>query len=733
MRKLILSLSFLVLSTLAIFADGISVDYAKQVARNFYNQNKGKAATVALVYENLNSDNSNGVAPGVPLYYVFSTGEKGFVIISADDLVKPVLGYSTDQPFSIQNAPPVITGWLQKYSAQIAFVKVNRTTTTTEVTSQWKNLYNNTGTLNQLKSTAVNPLVSTTWDQDLYYNAMCPQDASSPQGYGGNVPTGCGATAMSQIIRYWGSPAQGTGSNSYSSNYGTLSANFGATTYNWANMPNSVTSANSDVATIMFDCGVAVDMVYGPNESSSYLISGTGVSASCEAAYTTYFGDNASTMQGLLRSNYADADWLNLIETELTSSRPIQYAGSGPDGGHTFVLDGTDGNDYFHINWGWSGTDNGYYTVDGLIPSPDANGSFDTNESMLIGIQPTVISVVSSGIDLYAATTVTPDPIAFDSTFTVFCSVVNTGTAGFNGNICAALFDANGNFIRFIGDIFNTGGTALGAGNYYVSGLYLNDTTAAVTVPGTYTIGIYYAATGANTWTLAGASTYTNPITVTINGPFNSNISLYSNITASPTTLIQSQGATITVNLINNGTATYTGEYEAALLDLYGNFIEQIGTYTESTGLPAGDVYNAPFINFTTNNITAPEGQYILAIGEEATGTSNWYYCGGLTYSNPVLIDVVNTGFALAVNNVSTQTIKVYPNPASDNITIDAGELRGDYNLKIFNTVGQAITESNGVLNGQTLNADVSDYATGMYVIQLKTEAGILNSKVVVK
>lgn len=421
MRKLILSLSFLVLSTLAIFAGGISVDYAKQVARNFYNQNKGKAATVALVYENLNSDNSNGVAPGVPLYYVFSTGEKGFVIISADDLVKPVLGYSTDQPFSIQNAPPVITGWLQKYSAQIAFVKVNRTTTTTEVTSQWNNLYNNTGTLNQLKSTAVNPLVSTTWDQDLYYNAMCPQDASSPQGYGGNVPTGCGATAMSQIIRYWGSPAQGTGSNSYSSNYGTLSANFGATTYNWANMPNSVTSANSDVATIMFDCGVAVDMVYGPNESSSYLISGTGVSASCEAAYTTYFGYNASTMQGLLRSNYADADWLNLIETELTSSRPIQYAGSGPDGGHTFVLDGTDGNDYFHINWGWSGTDNGYYTVDGLIPSPDANGSFDTNESMLIGIQPTVISVVSSGIDLYAATTVTPDPIAFDSTFTVFC------------------------------------------------------------------------------------------------------------------------------------------------------------------------------------------------------------------------------------------------------------------------------------------------------------------------
>ena len=98
-----------------------------------------------------------------------------------------------------------------------------------------------------------------------------------------------------------------------------------------------------------------------------------------------------------------------------------------------------------------------------------------------------------------------------------------------------------------------------------------------------------------------------------------------------------------------------------------------------------------------------------------------------------MLVDVVNNGFTVSINDVTGDKLKVYPNPASNNVTIDAGEVRGDFTLKIYNTVGQLMTESNGVLNGQSLTSNVSDYAAGMYVIQLKTEAGTLNSKVVVK
>ena len=352
---------------------------------------------------------------------------------------------------------------------------------------------------------------------------------------------------------------------------------------------------------------------------------------------------------------------------------------------------------------------------------------------MVIGIEPLNVTQPTTGIDLYAATTVNPNPISFATPFTVTANVINDGSAAFNGSYCAGLFDASGNFIRYIGNVLSTNGTALGVGNYYQSGLTFTDNTSAITVPGTYTIGIYYQATGVTTWSLAGASTYTNPISVTIDGP-SDDIELYSNIIANPTTFTQGQPASVNVNLINNGTTAYLGDYEAVLLDLQGNFVEQIGTLTESTGLPAGYDYNTPYLTFSTNNVTAPEGQYILAIAENPSGTSNWYYCGSTqTFQNPVLVYVINEGFQVSVNETSVNKLKVYPNPASNHVTIDAGEVRGSYTLKIYNTVGQIMTENNGVLSGQSLSTDVSEFAAGMYVVELKTESGILNSKVVVK
>ena len=451
MKKTILFLIVFSLYTAATFAKSVDVNYAMQVAQNFYQQTTGKPATLTLAYQCLNADATNGLQVGEPIYYAFNVaGNKGFVMVAGDDLVKPILGYNTKGQFIIQKAPPVIADWFAKYAKQIVYTKVNQVPVKPAITNQWNSFYNNVAnTAKQLRSgTAIGPLLQTTWDQDLYYNAMVPQDASAPTGYGGNCPTGCGATAMSQIMKYWAYPTQGTGNNSYTSNYGTLSANFGTTTYNWANMPNSVTSPNTDVATIMYDCGVAVDMVYTPNESSSYLLSG-GVPASCQDAYTTYFGYNPATIQGLQKANYpTESDWTNLIQTELQNNRPIQYAGQGPDGGHTFVLDGADGTGNFHINWGWSGSDNGYYGIDALDPAPTPNGTYDQQESMLIGIEPLNVTISPSGVELYVATTVTPNPIAFDQTFTVTTNLINNSAAPFNGSYAAALFDNAGNFIR---------------------------------------------------------------------------------------------------------------------------------------------------------------------------------------------------------------------------------------------------------------------------------------------
>jgi len=738
MKQLNLLIIVFLFSCSGLFAGSVDVTHAMQVAQNFYKQMTGQTVTMTLAYQSNNSEATNGVAVGEPLYYAFNAANNGgFVMVSAEDLVKPIIGYNTQGQFVIQNAPPVIADWFVKYNKQIAFAKVNQTATTQAVTDLWTNYSRDPNHVTkQLRTGAVGPFLTTTWDQPYPYNADCPADASAPAENNGLVLTGCGATAMSQIMRYWSYPPQGTGTNSYQSNYGTLSVDFGTTTYNWANMPNSISTYNADIATIMYDCGVAVDMIYGPNESSSYILSGSGVPASCQAAYTTYFGYDATTLQGYPRSNYpVEADWLNLIDAEMTASRPIQYAGQGSSGGHTFVLDGSDGAGNYHINWGWSGVDNGYYSVDALTPAPYANGDFSSSESMITGIQPPNTTVVSSGINLYQATVVTPNPIAFLTTFNVTTDVINNGTSSFNGSYCAAMFDATGTFIRFIGDILNTGSNPLLAGDYYLSpGLTFSDTTTFVTVPGTYSIGIFYQPTGVSTWTLAGPSTYTNPITVTVDGANDPGIEVYSNIVATPTTFVQGQAASVNVNLANDGSATFIGQYEAVLLDLQGNYVETIGTYTESTGLIVGDDYLSPYITFSTTNVTAPEGQYILAIAEEAQGTSTWYYCGGLTYPNPVLISVVNNEIGiLAVQNVSADALKVYPNPATNTVYIDAGDVRGSYTLTIFNTLGQQMSESTGILNGQKLSSDVSSFDPGLYTIQLKTGSGTLNSRVVIK
>ena len=735
MKQLSLLIIAILFSSMSVWAGGVDVTHAMQVAQNFYKQTTGQTVTMTLAHQDHNTDGSNGVPVGETMYYVFNaSGNKGFVIVSAEDLTKPIIGYNTAGQFILPTTQNVVGDWFAKYRKQIAFTKVNVTATTQDIKDQWASYSRDINHVTkQLRSGgAVGPLITTTWDQPYPYNGYCPQDASAPSQNNGRVLTGCGATAMSQIMRYWSYPTQGTGSHSYNSNYGTLSANFGTTTYNWANMPNSVTTTNNDVATIMYDCGVAVEMMYGPTESGSYVLPGNGVPADCKDAYTTYFGYDATTIQGLARSSYpVTSDWTNLIQTEMSAGRPIQYAGQGSSGGHTFIIDGSNGSGYFHVNWGWSGVDNGYYSVDALTPAPYSNGDFSSDEQMIIGIQPPSSSVVtSSGIFLYSAITVTPNPIPFLTTFSVTADAINNGSSAFTGSYCAGMFDASGTFIRYIGNILST--TALQP-NYYNT-LTFNDTTTAVTVPGTYTIGIFYQAAGDNTWDLVGQSTYTNPVSVTVTGANSPGISLYSNIIPTPTTFMQYQPASVNVNLTNDGSATFYGTYEAVLLDLQGNYVETINTISETNGLPVGYDYASPYLTFSTNSITAPEGQYILAIAEEAQGTSSWYYCGGLTYSNPILISVVNDEInILGVNNVSANSLKVYPNPATTTITIDAGDIHGDYTLTIFNAIGQQVSETNGNLNGQKLTTDVSAYAAGLYTIQLKTASGTLNSKFVVK
>ncbi|MFI5141044.1 MAG: thiol protease/hemagglutinin PrtT [Bacteroidia bacterium] len=400
MIKKIIPLFFL-LGAGTLFAKPVSPNKAKTVAQNFYTQNsKTEVNSVTLAYTQTSTT-------GSALYYVFNINTNdGFVIVTADDNASPIIGYSDKNSFVAPEAYTTIGHWLAIRAKEVESIKKLNPLPTAEVALDWiKYITNNPNIANKRANTqnstssfasSIQPLVQSTWNQSPNYNAMCP---------GGSV-TGCVATAMAQIMRYWNYPATGSGSSSYcdctaqgfTNNYGTLSANYGTTTYNWANMPLALNTHNADVAILNYHCGVSVNMDYDPNGSGAWVI--TGDNPICaQNSYVTYFKYDPSTIRGLYRGNFNDSTWTALLKNDLNIGRPIQYVGDDPSSGegHTWVCDGYDQNDFFHMNWGWGGFDNGYFALNNLLTT---NGGFNpsANHEAVIGIVPIAFTSLDASV-----------------------------------------------------------------------------------------------------------------------------------------------------------------------------------------------------------------------------------------------------------------------------------------------------------------------------------------------
>jgi len=193
------------------------------------------------------------------------------------------------------------------------------------------------------------------------------------------VYTGCVATAMAQVLKYWNYPSQGSGSHSYThATYGLLSADFGSTTYNWTNMPNNVVSSNNSVATLMYHCGVSVEMDYSADGSGAY-------SGDVVPALVNYFNYSPNVEMKSLNS-FSTANWIMMLKAELDAHRPVYYGGDNGTEGHAFVCDGYDTDSKFHFNWGWSGSANGYFAIGALNPS--LSYKFNSNNEAIIRIKP---------------------------------------------------------------------------------------------------------------------------------------------------------------------------------------------------------------------------------------------------------------------------------------------------------------------------------------------------------
>ena len=314
--------------------------------------------------------------------------------------------------------PKHVAAWIDGYQNEIASVVKTCDRPSRKVAREWERW--NTG-VPQSRGTSVEPLMTSRWHQNAPFNSNCPYDTvlSAP------TPVGCVATAMAQIMRYWRWPEVGYGSHSYSwSYYGTLTADFGSTHYRWDLMPDTLsTDCSSEeieaVATLTYQTGVTVEMMYHPEGSGSYSFSTGGLDFPCaENALKTYFRYNPLLLSRH-KTAYSDTEWDAMMRAELDAGRPVLYGAIDPNihAGHAFVIDGYDSLGMFHVNWGWGGRYDAWYTIDSLSPGAGSLGGepvlcFNGIADAIIGIcpapmptgNPSTISIVSNDPSLGTVT-----------------------------------------------------------------------------------------------------------------------------------------------------------------------------------------------------------------------------------------------------------------------------------------------------------------------------------------
>ncbi|MCF8396588.1 MAG: C10 family peptidase [Bacteroidales bacterium] len=330
---------------------------AEKAAINYYyethNKFRGSLDYNDIVIKTIFTKQQNGEAA----FYAFDFKGGGFVIVSAEDATYPIIGYAYTGKFPVNlNENPNYNSFLQSYVEQIVFARDNNIVADNFAQNIWDHLL--LSSVEELNSSRdgnrnVEPLVSSMWNQDDPYNYYAPEDAAGP---GGHCYAGCVATCMSQVMHYWRYPETGEGSHSYyATGYGTQSANFGATNYNWTSMKNSIDNSNPfAIAELQYHAGVSVEMNFSPNGSGA---SSTDV----DNAMRDYFRyGNATYME---KGNYSTTNWISILQDELDLARPMYYSGFTNDwSGHAFVCDGYEGN-LFHFNFGWSGSGNGFYSL----------------------------------------------------------------------------------------------------------------------------------------------------------------------------------------------------------------------------------------------------------------------------------------------------------------------------------------------------------------------------------
>ncbi|MDR1918864.1 MAG: thiol protease/hemagglutinin PrtT [Tannerellaceae bacterium] len=374
------------LSFHTVIAKVVEPDQAYRVASNFVSgyATLRSASALQLVYTAMEASGSSLRAVAArPLYYIYNVGDEGgFVVVAADDKALPILAYADEGAFQMEEAPANLRNWLSFYEKEIASILDKEQPPYAATAEKWEALLKGT-------TKAASPLVqlpTANWDQTEPFNNLCPMDS------GLRSLAGCVATSMGIVMKYRQWPESGTGSNTYKtqSKQISLTADFNVP-YRWEDMPNTYTRNASSaqreaVATLIYHCGVASNMDY------TYAGSGTSEWDAANAMIKHFGYDKGLCM--VYKTLYAADEWHALLQQELNEDRPLLYGGVTKDEeGHLFVIDGYDAQNYYHVNWGWSGVANGYYLLSSLEPQQQGAGGskegagYAFEQDAIIGLQ----------------------------------------------------------------------------------------------------------------------------------------------------------------------------------------------------------------------------------------------------------------------------------------------------------------------------------------------------------
>lgn len=384
MKKILLLSAALFMSVSALFADEISKSQAESIAKSFFGSSKA-----TFVWDGTDGA-TKSATDQAPAFYVFNNPAGGWVIVSGDDATVDVIGYSAEGSFRTEAMPSNIRYWLDGTAEAIRDARASGLAKTPS-SARPRTIAR--------ASTNSKELKTATWDQESPYNMYCP----TIKGESKTSMTGCVATAMSIVLRYQRWPEKGKGKtkayNVYASTsdgldydyskvvYSMPEVDIDGHVYNWDNMPTDGSKASSwttaqkqEVATLMYHCGAMVEMLY------SYKY-GSGASSSAvkpALAEHMYYSKSAKYYS---RNMFSTAEWMQMIKTDIDADRPVIYGGADlSNGGHEFVIDGYDmSNSKVHVNWGWSGSDNGWFTLDLKIGS---SYKFDSYQSAIFGLVP---------------------------------------------------------------------------------------------------------------------------------------------------------------------------------------------------------------------------------------------------------------------------------------------------------------------------------------------------------